>query len=315
MDNSFLTGNLLGEFVRSEAKKLGFFDCGFSKARHLPKDERRMEIWLGEGRNAEMSYLERNREKRYNPQVLVEDAKTVITVLFNFYPSKEIERENNYRISKYAYGKDYHYIIKDKLKTLLGKIEEKTGERKARIFTDSAPVLDRAWARESGLGYIGKNTTLINKEGGSFFFIGHILLDLEIEWQAKSVMTSCGTCTKCIRACPTNALEPFKLDARKCISYLTIENKGDIPKEFKGQFEDYIFGCDICMDVCPWNRFATPNKEVLFQPSEELQEMRKPDWDQLSKDKFKILFKGTAVERTGFKGLKRNIDFLSGSGE
>jgi len=315
MKNSFLTANLLGEFVRSEAKKLGFFDCGFSKARHLPNDERRMEIWLGEGRNAEMSYLERNREKRYNPQVLVEDAKTVITVLFNFYPSKEIERKNNYRISKYAYGKDYHYIIKDKLKTLLGKIEEKTGERKFRIFTDSAPVLDRAWARESGLGYIGKNTTLINKEGGSFFFIGHIILDLEIEWQSKSVMNSCGTCTKCIQACPTNALEPFKLDARKCISYLTIENRGEIPEEFKGQFEDYILGCDICMDVCPWNRFATPNNEGLFQPTEELQEMRKVDWEQLSKEKFKELFKGTAVERTGFKGLVRNIDFLSNSGE
>lgn len=311
MDSGFTVKQSLSEFIRTEALKLGFFDCGFSKATHLPNDEKRMEIWLNDGKNADMSYLERNREKRYNPSLLVEESKTVITVLFNFYPSEKLEENDNYKISKYAYGKDYHYIIKDKLRLLLQKIEEKTGERKARVFTDSAPVLDRAWARESGLGYVGKNTTLINKKGGSFFFIGHIILDLEIDYVAKSVANSCGTCTKCIQACPTEALEPFKLDANKCISFLTIENRGEIPEEFKGKLKNYIFGCDICMDVCPWNRFALPNSESLFRPSAELLEMRKADWETLDKVKFNSLFKGSAVERAGFKGLKRNINFVS----
>ncbi len=310
METNFLLGKSLGEFIKKEADTLGFFDCGFSSARHLPYDEKRMEIWLDEGKNAEMGYLERNREKRYNPTLLVEGAKSLITVLFNYYPSNILEEIDNYKISKYTYGKDYHYIIKAKLKELLLKIEDKTGKRKSRIFIDSAPVLDKAWARESGLGYIGKNTILINKKGGSFFFIGHIIIDIEIISEIKTVTNSCGTCTKCIQACPTNALEPFKLDANKCISYLTIENKGDIPNTFRGKFEDYIFGCDICMDVCPWNRFATPNKEILFQPSEDLKKMQKKDWENLNKEKFDALFKGTAVERTGFKGLKRNIDFV-----
>ncbi len=310
MESGFLAKHSLSEFVKAEAINIGFFDCGFSSARHLPYDEKRMEIWLKEGKNADMSYLERNREKRYNPTLLVDGAKTLITVLFNYYPSVKLEEINNFKISKYAYGKDYHYIIKDKLKTLLHKIEEKTGVRKSRIFVDSAPVLDKAWARESGLGYIGKNTTIINKKGGSFFFIGHIIIDIELENENKAVTNSCGTCTKCIQACPTDALEPFKLDANKCISYLTIENKGDIPQTFSGKFENYIFGCDICMDVCPWNRFASPNTEILFKPSKELQNMRKKDWEGLNKEKFKILFKGTAVERTTFKGLRRNIDFL-----
>jgi len=311
MDSEIIVNQSLSEFIRTEALNLGFFDCGFSKARHLPNDERRMEMWLEDGKNADMAYLERNREKRYNPNLLVEESKTVITVLFNYYPSEKLEEKDNFKISKYAYGKDYHYIIKDKLKLLLLKIEEKTGKRKARVFTDSAPVLDRAWARESGLGYIGKNTILINKKGGSYFFIGHIILDLEIEFEAKSVANSCGTCTKCIQACPTDALEPFKLDANKCISYLTIENRGDIPEEFSGKFENYIFGCDICMDVCPWNRFTIANSEPLFQPSEELLKMRLADWENLDKQKFKKLFRGSAVERAGFKGLKRNINFVS----
>jgi len=310
METNFLLNLSLSEFIKTEALTLGFFDCGFSPARHLPNDEKRMEIWLSEGKNAAMDYLERNREKRYNPNLLVEGAKTIITVLFNYYPSVKLEETDNFKISKYAYGKDYHYIIKDKLKTLLLKIEQKTGERSARIFVDSAPVLDKAWARESGLGYIGKNTTLINKNGGSFFFIGHIIIDIKIENEIKAVANSCGTCTKCIQACLTDALEPFKLDANKCISYLTIENKGDIPETFMGKFEDYIFGCDICMDVCPWNRFSAPNNLILLQPSEDLRKMRKKDWKNLSQETFKALFKGTAVERTGFKGLKRNIDFV-----
>lgn len=311
MDSGFLTNMSLGEFIKSEAKKLGFFDCGISKARNLTVDEKRMEIWLDEGNNGEMSYLERNREKRYNPTLLVEDSKSVISVLLNYYPKELLEEKNNFKISKYAYGKDYHFVIKDKLKILLQKIEEKSGERKARIFTDSAPVLDRAWARESGLGFVGKNTTIINKKGGSFFFIGHIILDLEIDYEPKAVKNSCGNCTKCIQACPTGALQPFNLDARKCISYLTIENRGEIPDEFNGKLNNFILGCDICMDVCPWNRFAKPNSELYFQPSEELKAMRKQDWEAMDKQKFKTIFKGSAVERAGFKGLKRNIKFVS----
>lgn len=310
METNFLPNQSLAEFIKAESNSLGFFDCGFSPARHLPNDEKRMEIWLKEGKNATMGYLERNREKRYNPTLLVEEAKTIITVLYNYYPSVKLKETHNFKISKYAYGKDYHYIIKEKLKTLLQKIELNTGERSARIFVDSAPVLDKAWARESGLGFVGKNTTLINKNGGSFFFIGHLIIDIEIENEIKAVANSCGTCTKCIQACPTNALEPFKLDANKCISYLTIESKEDIPEIFSGKFEDYIFGCDICMDVCPWNRFSTSSNESLLQPSEDLRKMQKEDWKNLSKEKFKSLFKGTAVERTGFKGLKRNIDFV-----
>jgi epoxyqueuosine reductase len=311
MDSGFLANMSLADFIKSEAINLGFYDCGISKARNLPYDERRMEMWLDEGNQADMSYLERNREKRYNPIFLVEESKSVISVLLNYFPEKILEEKDNFKISKYAYGKDYHHIIKDKLKFLLKKIEEKTGERIARVFTDSAPVLDRAWARESGLGFVGKNTTLINKKGGSFFFIGHIILDLEIDCVIQPVANSCGTCTKCIQACPTDALQPFKLDARKCISYLTIENRGEIPDEFNGKLNDFILGCDICMDVCPWNRFAKPNTEPNFQPSEELKAMRKQDWIDLDKQKFKLVFKGSAVERAGFNGLKRNINFVS----
>lgn len=301
----------LSEFIKSEAKKIGFFDCGISKAQLLNEDEARMEAWLMKGMNGSMSYLERNRSKRYDPSKLVEGAKSVVTVLLNYFPANKLPEENNFRISKYAYGKDYHYIVKEKLALLLTAIEDKAGERIARLFVDSAPVLDRAWARESGLGFIGKNTMLINRKGGSFFFIGHIICDLELSYDYTDYKNYCGTCTKCIDACPTQAIEDFQVDAWKCISYLTIENRGEISKEYLNQFNDWIFGCDICQDVCPWNKFSEPHKEPLFNPSEALTKMRKKGWKQLNKLKFRYLFKESALQRAGFKGLQRNIDFIS----
>lgn len=308
LQKSQLTG-----YIRQEAKSMGFFDCGISKVDFLKDASQKVEQWLENGHHASMSYMERNREKRYDPALLVEHAKSVITVLYNYFPKKTLPVENNYKISKYAYGKDYHFVIKQKLNSLLEKIEKKAGKRMARVFVDSAPVLDRAWAIRSGLGFIGKNTLLINKKGGSFFFIGQIIIDLELEYEEATDFTNyCGSCTACIDACPTGAIKPFEVDARKCISFLTIENRDEIPKEFDGKMEDWIFGCDICQDVCPWNlRFASPHNEPLFEPSEQLLFMRKPDWDNLDKPTFKKLFKHSPVERTGYKGLMKNIAFVS----
>ncbi len=302
----------LNDRIKTEAKALGFFACGISKAEALPEDAVRVEKWLKKGMQGGMQYLERNREKRYDSTKLVENARSVISVLFSYFPSEELPSKNHYKISKYAYGKDYHYILKQKLTLLLEKIETLTGKREARIFTDSAPVLDRAVARKAGLGFTGKNTLLINRDGGSFFLIGHIILDLELVTDSGTAENYCGSCTECIDACPTGALSNFELDARKCISYLTIEYRGEkIPDEFRGKWNQWIFGCDICQDVCPWNRKAKPHNEPAFRPSERLLNMQKADWENLDKPAFKKLFKGTAVERTGFKGLNRNIDFLS----
>ena len=272
-----------------------------------------MEAWLAKGMNSSMRYLEKNKEKRYNPAKLVEGARSVITVLYNYFPDRHLLENDTYKISKYAYGKDYHYIVKDKLKSLLAAIEVKTGKRQARIFIDSAPVLDRAWARQSGLGFIGKNTLLIHKKMGSYYFIGHIIVDLELDYDNPETGNYCGTCTLCIDACPTKALQPFQLDARKCISYITIENRAEIPDGFREKMNNWIFGCDICQDVCPWNRFSTPHTEPLFEPSTALSNMKKKDWDKLGKSQFASLFKTSAVERTGFDGLKRNIEFVAES--
>ncbi len=300
-------------FIKQEAEALGFFDCSISKVAFLKDASQKVEQWLENSYHASMNYMERNRDKRYNPGLLVEKAKSIITVLYNYYPATKLPEENNYKISKYAYGKDYHFVIKEKLNMLLEKTEAKTGPRIARVFVDSAPMLDRAWATQSGLGFIGKNTLLINKKGGSFFFIGQIITDLELEYEATTDFTNyCGSCTACIDACPTNAIKPFEVDARRCISFLTIENRDEIPEEFKGKMEDWIFGCDICQDVCPWNlRFASPHNEPLFEPSEVLISMRKPDWESLDKPTFKKLFKHSPLERTGYKGLMRNIAFVS----
>ncbi len=302
----------LSDRIKAEAKKLGFFACGISKAGLLSQDAARVENWLAKEMHGDMQYLERHREKRYDATKLVDNARSVISVLFNYFPSESLSEKSHYKISKYAYGKDYHYVVKQKLALLLKTIESLTGKRQARIFTDSAPVLDRAAARRAGLGFTGKNTVLINRQGGSFFFIGHIILDLDLNNDEETAENFCGNCTKCIDACPTGALSAFELDARKCISYLTIEYHGEtIPDEFKDKWKQWIFGCDICQDVCPWNKKATPHHEPALQPSELLLNMTKADWENLNKPTFKKLFKNTAVERTGFKGLRRNIDFLS----
>jgi epoxyqueuosine reductase len=305
-----MTQSDTSRYIKEMATKIGFFTCGISKAGYLKEDEQRMEAWLEKGMHGTMSYLERNRTKRYDTTKMVEDAKSVITVLLNYYPSKKLPTSDNLHISKYAYGKDYHFVVKAKLSRLLTAIEQKTGNRKARLFVDSAPVLDRAWAKKSGLGFLGKNTMLINKKGGSFHFIGHIICDLELAYDEPEYKNYCGTCTKCIDACPTNALEAFQLDARKCISYLTIENRNKIPKKYKEDFNDWIFGCDICQDVCPWNKFSKPHNESPFYPSEALTNMRIDNWKLLDKPTFNKLFKNTAVQRSGLKGLKRNIEFI-----
>ena len=297
----------LSELIKSFSLELGFSFCGISKATYLSDEENVLKEWLKNDFHAGMKYMENHFGKRLDPRLLVEHSKSVITVLLNYFPEKEISTKNNYKISKYAYGKDYHFVVKEKLKLLLDKIISQTGEINARTFVDSAPVMDKVWAEKSGLGWIGKNTCLINKNLGSFFFIGHIILDLELVYD-KAVTNHCGNCTACIDACPTGALNPaYRLDANKCISYLTIENKDEIPENLKQKLNDWIFGCDICQDVCPWNKKAKKHNVLEFLPSEELMSMTKEKWQNLTKEEFNKLFKNSAVKRTKYAGLKRNI--------
>jgi len=259
-----------------------------------------------------MGYMENHFEKRVDPVKLVPGAKTVVSVLLNYYPAKTQTDPDAPVVSKYAYGRDYHFTIKKKLKQLFDFIKENIyPELEGRWFTDSAPVLDRAWAVRAGLGWIGKNGNLISKKYGSFVFIGELILNLELEEEVKEVKNACGTCTRCIDACPTGAITgPYNVDANRCISYLTIEHKGDIPNEFKGKFENRVFGCDICQDVCPWNHRLIPTDEPDFQPLQRLLDMKSEDWLDMQKDEFDILFKASPVKRTGYAGLRRNIDFL-----
>lgn len=257
------------KIIKSEAKKLGFLSCGISEAGFLEKEAPRLENWLNQNRHGEMKYMENHFDKRLNPTLLVDDAKSVISLLLNYYPSEKQNGES-YKISKYAYGEDYHFIIKDKLKQLLQFIQTEIGEVNGRVFVDSAPVLDKAWAAKSGLGWIGKNSNLITQKTGSFYFIAELIIDLELEYD-NPVTDHCGTCTACIDACPTEAIvAPYVVDGSKCISYFTIELKENIPAEMKGKFDDWMFGCDICQDICPWNRFSKPHSEPLFSPNPEL---------------------------------------------
>ncbi len=305
----------LSVLIKSQAAALGFAACGISPAVRLEDDHQRLEDWLKLGYQGEMSYLERNREKRADPGELLEGARSVISVLISYFPEQEIPCADNYRIAKYAYGRDYHELIRDKLKELTRDLDAWAGGVRARAFTDSAPVFDKAWAERSGLGWIGKNTCLIHPKQGSFVFIGEIITDLELEYDITRVNDLCGGCTRCIDACPTGAIvAPRLLDARKCISYLTIEYRGELPETLRGQFQSWIFGCDICQDVCPWNRKAAPTTEPGFRPDERLFRMTKSNWAELSVDQFKDLFRGSAVQRTGFNGLKRNIGFLEDQG-
>lgn len=256
-----------------------------------------------------MAYMENHFDKRLDPRLLVDGAKSVVSLLLNYYPS-EIQNPASYKISKYAYGEDYHFVIKEKLKQLLQFIQEEIGEVNGRVFVDSAPVLDKAWAAKSGLGWIGKNANLITQKVGSFYFIAELIIDLELEYDLPTT-DHCGTCTACIDACPTQAIiQPYVVDGSKCISYFTIELKDNLPQEMKGQFNDWVFGCDVCQEVCPWNRFAKPHQEPLFEPKAELLQFSKRDWHELTKETFNKVFKNSAVKRTKFEGLMRNIDFV-----
>lgn len=306
-----LDKNAISIKIKDFALKLGFHSCGISKADLLDQDAEHLKKWLDQNHEGEMAYMRNHFEKRTDPRLLVENARSVISVLLNYFPERTLQDDGEFKISKYAYGKDYHFVLKEKLAELLKFIEDLTGKRIARMFVDSAPVLDRRWAQKSGLGWIGKNTCLITKEQGSFFFIGEIILDLELTAD-KPIMDYCGSCTKCLNACPTNALiAPMRLDSRKCISYLTIENKNEIPEQYKGKFDHWIFGCDICQDVCPWNNKAIPTLVSEFKPSEDFTQMKQDDWVNLDQKKFNKLFEDSAVLRTKFAGLKRNIKFVS----
>jgi epoxyqueuosine reductase len=295
--------------IKAEAHRLGFDYCGISKAEFLEHEAPRLENWLSKNMHGKMKYMENYFDKRLNPKLLVDDAKSVISFLFNYFPA---EKQNNAapKISKYAYGEDYHAVIKDKLKELLFFINENIGEVSGRGFVDSAPVLDKAWAEKSGLGWVGKNANLINKNSGSFFFVAELIIDLELI-PDSAVGDYCGTCTKCIDACPTDAIvEPYVVDGSKCISYLTIELKENIPAEFKDKMHGWAFGCDVCQDVCPWNRFAKQHSEPRFKPLTNLTEMSANDWYEITEEVFKKTFSKSAISRTGYKGLKRNLEFI-----
>ena len=297
------------KLIKNEAQRLGFLSCGISKAVFLEEEAPRLENWLNKNMHGEMSYMANHFDKRLDPTKLVEGSKSVISLLLNYYP-KERQVEDTFKLSKYAYGTDYHFVIKDKLKSLLQFLQEEIGEVHGRAFVDSAPVLDKAWAAKSGLGWIGKHSNLLTQQVGSFYFIAELIIDLELEYDSP-VTDHCGTCTACIDACPTEAIvAPYVVDGSKCISYFTIELKSEIPTEFQGKFDEWMFGCDVCQDVCPWNRFSKSHNEPLFNPHPDLLEMTKKDWEEITEDVFKKIFKKSAVKRTKFSGLQRNIDFL-----
>lgn len=301
MDIKFRT-----QITKEKAKNLGFNFCGISKAGFLNEEARNLENWLRRDFNGKMAYMANYFDKRLDPTKLVDGAKSVISVILNYFPEEELNTD--LKISKYAYGEDYHFVLKRKLAELLGFMNENFGDINARIFVDSAPVMDKVWAKKSGLGWVGKHSNLINKEMGSFFFLGEIICDLEMETDGP-IKDYCGTCTACIDACPTDAIaEPYVVDGSKCISYLTIELKENIPNEFKGKMENWIFGCDICQDVCPWNRFSKKHTNPEFVPSDQLRNIAK--WEEITQELFNEIFKNSAIKRTKFEGLKRNISFI-----
>ena len=304
------------ERFKDLAFKTGFMHCGISKANFLEKEARDLEKWLTQGKNGQMKWIENYFDIRLDPRLLIDNAKTVLTFAYNYYPPVLLERENNYKISKYAYGRDYHKVIKKKLKHLLNYLREEFGNFNGRAFVDSAPIMEKVWAKKSGITWHGKHTNAINPKTGSFFFLATLIVDVELEYDSP-IKDRCGNCTLCLEACPTDALSvenPYQIDGSKCISYFTIELKEKIPSEMKGKFDDWIFGCDICQDVCPWNKRKSAqisHNESDFLPSELLQQMTKKDWQELTHELFNELFVGSAVKRTKFEGLKRNIEFVS----
>jgi epoxyqueuosine reductase len=297
--------------IKKIASDLGFSFCGISKAEFLEDEAPRLAEWLKRGYAGKMGYLENHFDKRLDPTLLVPGAKSVVSLLYNYYPEQDLANDDNFKIAKYAYGDDYHHVIKEKLKEFVFRIEESIGRVEGRAFVDSAPVMERAWASRSGIGWVGKNSLLINKSNGSFFFLAELIIDLQLEDDGP-VKDYCGTCTACIDACPTAAIpEPYVVDGSRCISYFTIELKEELPSDFKGKFENWIFGCDICQDVCPWNRFSKPHSEKSFTPQEDMANFSVDNWRELSKDVFQKVFGKSAVKRTGYEGLVRNIRFVS----
>jgi epoxyqueuosine reductase len=295
--------------IKQEAKRLGFDFCGISKAEFLEEEAPRLEKWLKESKHGKMEYMENHFDKRLNPTLLVDDAKSVVSLLYNYFPEQQ-QNSDSPKISKYAYGLDYHDVIKDKLKEFLFTIKEKIGDVNGRAFVDSAPVLDKAWAKKSGIGWIGKNSNLINKKQGSFFFIAELIIDIDLQYDG-AIKDYCGTCTKCIDACPTSAIvEPYVVDGSKCISYFTIELKEAIPNDFKDKMDNWMFGCDVCQDVCPWNSFSEFHQEPKFNNTTGFLNFNTADWNQLNEDVFSTVFIGSAVKRTKYNGLKRNIEFI-----
>ncbi len=304
----------LSTFIKQEAASLGFAACGIAPSARLEEDASKLNDWLEKGLHAGMEYMQKHAELRANPGLLVENAKSVIVFLYNYFPSEMMDENSSYLISAYAYGQDYHEVIRQKLNSLLSKLKELIPDISIRGFVDSAPVLERAWATRAGLGWIGKNSMLISKRNGSYFFISELIIDVELEYDQPMGGNYCGDCSRCMDACPTGAITDLRVvDANKCISYLTIENKGEIPDSFKEKYKKWIFGCDICQQVCPWNRFSSPHHEHAFDPPATLMKLNKGDWDKMDTEQYKILFKKSAVKRAKFAGLRRNIDFLSGS--
>ncbi|MCZ8090996.1 tRNA epoxyqueuosine(34) reductase QueG [Flavobacterium sp.] len=296
-------------FIKAEAKRLGFLSCGISKAGFLEEDAPRLEKWLNQNHHGKMDYMTDYFDKRLDPTLLVPDSKSVITVLLNYYPP-DFQNSDSYKISKYAYGKDYHSVLKKKLKKLLRAIRTEIGDVSGRAFMDFAPVMEKSWAAKSGLGWIGKNANLITQKTGSFYFIAELILDLELEYDNPTT-DHCGSCTACIDACPTEAIvAPYVVDGSKCISYYTIELKENIPQEMKGKLDDWMFGCDVCQDVCPWNRFSKAHSEPLFTPYPELLSYSKKDWEEITEETFAKVFTNSPLKRTKLEGLKRNINFL-----
>lgn len=298
-------------FIKDAAARLGFAHCGISKAEFLEEEARRLDEWLRRGYHGRMTYMENHHDMRLDPTKLVPGAKSVISLVFNYYPESDLARDGEFKIAKYAYGEDYHFVIKEKLKALLAEIRETAGDIHGRGFVDSAPVMERAWASRSGLGWVGKNSLLLNRSMGSFFFLAELIIDLELEYDGPA-RDYCGTCTACMDACPTDAIaEPYVVDGSKCISYFTIELRDEIPVDYKDKFQDWIFGCDICQDVCPWNRFSSQHNEPRFEPSPELRSMTKSEWIEITQETFDRVFNRSPLKRAKLAGVKRNARFIS----
>lgn len=299
------------DLIKEKARKFGFQSCGISKADFLEEDAKRLELWLKNNQHGEMAYMENYFDKRLDPRLLVEGSRSVISLSYNYFPKEKIQTLDNFKISKYAYGLDYHEVIKEILREMVAELQEEIGAFEHRIFVDSAPVLERSWARKSGIGWVGKNANLITKQNGSFYFLAEIICDLSLVYDTPTT-DHCGSCRRCIDACPTGAiLSERNVDGSKCISYATIELKNELPDFFQNKMDDWMFGCDVCQDVCPWNRFSKPHSQSKFMPNDFLKTFQKDNWKELTPELFSEIFRKSPVKRTKFSGLMRNIDFLS----